>query len=439
MNGVQTPLSRRHLIGASLAFALAPSKATAQTSQSPFARIDRYLDRQATDADFAGVVVISRNGKAQFTRAHGFADRDHRVPNKPDTRFNVASIGKMFTSVAILRLVEQQRLTLGTRLASALPEYPDKAVAAKITIEQLLSHSSGLPNFEEGHYSPAAPDIERLAEWLPKFTQKPLDFQPGSAFGYSNTGYLVLGMIIEAVTSARFESYLESEVFRPLGMASTGYDRADRASLRRATGYWRSETEPGVWNNNMFISGVKGGPAGGAYSTAGDLIRFAEGMRSNRLIKKSTKDDAFEGRFDFRQERYGLGFSAATVNAQHIVGHSGGHYGAAGELLMLEPSGWNVAILSNCDVDAYWGIRATILDALAGPSSATAAYWETQRLISIALTKGADVARADHEARSHAPKPRISVIEVEAAKYTHRNRPELAQHLTKLAAIFGEP
>lgn len=429
-------LNRRAAIGLGAATALVPFAASAAISPLA-ADLDRFLRRSVQEDDLAGVVALTRHGRIVFERAYGLADRDHGTPNRIDTRFNLASINKMFTATAIMRLVEAGKVKLEDPLSRYLADWPDAHAAARITITQLLSHSSGIGNFWEEHAKRAKEEILALKHYLPLFASKSLEFAPGSRFGYSNGGYIALGLVIESVTGQEYHTYVRDTIFRPLGMVDTDAFRLDRAIPRRATGYARADDAPGEWNTGTFVSETRGSSAGGGYSTAHDLLRFADAYRSGKLMTNANRALATTGKFSYSKGQYGFGFSVDTVNGHRIVGHSGGHYGSANELLIFEDLGWTAVILTNCDVDACWGIIAKVKDLIAGPSPATKAFWHTRELIEVAVVKGEEAAVAFHANSANAPRPRSSVIEVAAAKHRHRRDVKAGDALDALAQRYA--
>lgn len=446
-----TELTRRSalaLLGAGVGMAATPQAAgAAATSRaSPgeraiVARLDAYIDRAIRDDDFSGTVMVGRGDRILFARAAGLASRDYGAPNRIDTRFNIASIGKLFTATAILRLVEQGRVRLDAPFAAWLPTYPNAPIARQVTIEQLLTHSSGLGNYWEAIAGRAPQDFVRLADFLPLFQSAPLAFAPGTRFDYSNNGYVVLGLVIEAVTGASFQDHVRQTIFAPLGMRGSDYWPLDLVVPNRATGFTRDEQAPGAWRSNTFVNQFRGHAAGGAYATTADLIAFARAWRGDRLFGRAMRDEMARGRFDYRQGRYGLGISTEIVNGHRIFGHSGGHIGIAGELMMFEgvgrDAGWDVAILTNGDVDGFWGVNAFVKDLLCGESASTAGYWHSLALVRAAASDGLPAARALHARRAAGVEARASVLEVEGVKARHRGRAEVADRIAALAAELG--
>ncbi len=412
----------------------AAERAGSASERAIAARLGTYLDRAIRDDDFSGAVMLGRNGRAVFARATGIASRDYPTPNRLDTRFNFASIGKLFTGTAILRLIEQGRVRLDAPFGTYLPDYPDVTIARQVTIEQLLTHSSGLGNYWEPIASRAPQAYVRLTDFLPLFQGVPLAFAPGTRFDYSNVGYVVLGLVIEAISGMSFQDHVQQTIFDPLGMRGSGYWPLDLVVANRATGFTRDEEVPGAWRSNLFVNQFRGHSAGGGYSTVGDLLAFARAWRADGLYRRALRDDAARRRFDYRRGQYGLGISTETINGHRIVGHSGGHIGIAGELMIFEDLGWDAAILTNGDVDGFWGVNAFLKDLLCGESASTRGYWHSLALVRVAAGENLAAARALHARRASGVEARPGVLEVEAVKTRHRGRPEAAGRITTLAA-----
>jgi len=256
-------------------------------------RLDAEIDRRAAADEFSGVVLVVRDGEVLLDRAVGWADRGLRVANRPDTSFNLGSINKIFTMVVIHQLAAEGRLRLDAPLADALPDYPDAEVAARITIRQLLDHSSGLGDFFNDRYDATPRDrLRSLADYLPLFAGRPLEFEPGSRRSYSNAGYLVLGLVIEKLTGKSYYDAVRARVFERAGMSDTESWPVDAVVPNRAVGYTRNgdAAEPSqTLRSNVERLPGRGSSAGGGYSTAADLARFAAALVGGRLLPPGTE------------------------------------------------------------------------------------------------------------------------------------------------------
>jgi CubicO group peptidase (beta-lactamase class C family) len=340
-------------------------KSTRRLSEAEaLADLGAYVDRLAAADQFSGVVLVARDREPIFTRAHGQASKAYGVPNRLDTKFNLASMNKMFTAVAIVQLAERGKLAYTDTIARLLPDYPNKDVARRVTIHQLLTHTSGLGDYFNPKWEAKKPKLRAVREYFPLFVDEPLGFEPGTTFGYSNAGYIVLGAIIEKVSGQSYYDYVREHVYQPAGMADTDSFETDVDVPNRAQGYTRMGPDhrmvPGPWRNNIFAIEPRGGPAGGGYSTAGDLLRFALALRDNTLLdSRSTESVLSEQVKDDRGGGYGYGFQVDAVRGRRIVGHSGGFAGVHSKLDIYRDSGYVVVVLSNYDRGA-----ARIIDRL---------------------------------------------------------------------------
>jgi CubicO group peptidase (beta-lactamase class C family) len=249
----------------------------------------KALDSLAALDQFSGVVVIARAGTPVFERAYGMADREGQRPNDLETAFNLGSINKIFTTIAIRQLAREGKLDLDSSLARAWPDYPNPAVAPRITIRQLLEHRSGIG----GNIFAAPPggrrsDIRHLRDYLPLFVGEPLQFGPGTRTQYSNAGYVVLGLVIERLSGEDYYEYVHRHIYEPAGMTRTAHWAVDSLPPNTALGYTRgTEDAPpspsAPLTRNVRLLPGRGSSAGGGYSTAHDLLRFLGALRAGRV------------------------------------------------------------------------------------------------------------------------------------------------------------
>jgi CubicO group peptidase (beta-lactamase class C family) len=273
-----------------------------------------------------------------------------------DTRFSLASMGKMFTAVAVARLAEQGKLGFDDTVGKHLPDYPNKDVARRVTIHQLLTHTSGLGDFFNDRWRARRASLRTVDDYLDLFADEPLAFEPGSKWAYSNAGYVVLGAIIERVTGQDYYEHIAAHVFRPAGMTRSGFFEPDGATEGMATGYTHEgpdgKPQPGPRQSNADHLPGRGNPAGGAWSTAEDLLRFAGALRSNALLDRRSVALATSPRAETGpgpESRYGYGFEIHTVNGHRAFGHFGGFPGVSTGLEVYPDLGYTVVILSNYD------------------------------------------------------------------------------------------
>lgn len=421
------PLTRRQLVGvagsAGLGLVAQPLRAApAAPVRDPAARLSAELDRLARDDDLSGTVRLARGNRVLLERAFGFADRGSRLPNRPDTRINIASIGKLFTSLAVLRLVAAGRLRLDQPLAEAWPGYPN-AAAGQATIAQLLSHTAGFGNHHTWLGSYTGPPLLTNADYFRKFSGEPLAQPPGQGFAYSNNGYAVLALLVERIAGEPFFAHLERTIFAPLGMRDTAALRADLDEPRMARGYVRAPDRPGRWQDNFDPRTPVGTGFGGLYSTAADLDRFGAAMADGSLLPALLMAAWTIGRNPYHRGVYGLGCSEVTIGGDRIIGHSGGHPGWAGELMVWPASGWRLSLLTNCEPDAYFAIVSFAKQLFSGADSISRNHDFTRHLAATFLTGGAGAARQLLAAVPPGVRPGEGLMDMVALREIHRGRP----------------
>ncbi|MDH8679740.1 serine hydrolase domain-containing protein [Fusibacter bizertensis] len=264
------------------------------------------------DKDFRGAISIKKNKESVFQNAYGYADLPNEIRNEINTRFATASAGKVFVAVGILKLVEEEKLSLDDTIGG-LVDFDLNKIDKSITVKQLLNHTSGIPDyFDESimdEYDELWIDfpnykIRKSSDLLPLFIDKPMMYGPGDRFKYNNTGFVVLGLIIEKVTGLPFDTYLKEQIFDPCGMLDTGYYELDRLPARCANAYIFDEVRKEFYTN-IYSVDVKGTGAGGAFTTVLDIDKFWENLIDGKLVSKSmveqmltvqsSDDDTFYG------------------------------------------------------------------------------------------------------------------------------------------------
>lgn len=313
--------------------------------------LGKNVDRLAAQDRFSGAVLLAKGGKVLFEHAYGYADHAFNVPNKVDTKFNLGSMGKMFTGVAVLQLAQEGKLSLDDKLIKDMPDYPNKDVANQITIRQLLTHTSGLGDFFGPEFMGSSmAKFNTLESLVPLFVNKPLLFEPGSKWSYSNAGFIVLGLVIQHMSGENYYDYVRTHIFEPAGMSNTGNAPWDADVPNRAVGYMVGESPGAPRKSNIFVL-QRGGSAGGGYSTVGDLLKFAEALEEGKLLNKTYTDMDMTGQAATPRPgvKYGFGMEEAFVNGVRIVGHGGGGPGINSNLDMYPGLGYTVAIMSNYD------------------------------------------------------------------------------------------
>jgi CubicO group peptidase (beta-lactamase class C family) len=316
--------------------------------------LDTLLEQQVEADLFSGAVLVARDGIPLFMKAYGLASKRYSVPNQIDTKFNLGSMNKMFTAVAIAQLAAQGALSFSDPIAMHLPDYP-RDVASKVTIHHLLTHTSGLGNFFNEKFEASRSKLRTVDDFIPLFIDQPLAFEPGERWQYSNAGFIVLGAVIQRVSSGQsYFDYVREHVYKPAGMHNTDAYDMDRPIPNLAIGYTRAYVrewpELGPWRSNLFLHTIKGGPAGGGFSTVEDLLKFDQALRGHKLLSPEHTNTVLAGKVDLPGApgtQYAYGFHDDRTKASRIVGHGGGFPGINGQLDMYLDLGYTVAVLSN--------------------------------------------------------------------------------------------
>jgi CubicO group peptidase (beta-lactamase class C family) len=248
------------------------------------------LVKSRSDAGgFSGVVLVAVGDRVVAHESAGLANRAFAVPVAKDTKFNLGSINKLFTRIAVAQLAEKGRLSLDDTVGKLLPDYPNPDVAEKVTVRQLLDFTSGMGDFFGDKFDATPKDrLRDHRDYLALFASDPLLFEPGTSRRYSNAGYVVLGLIVERISGRRYGDYVREHVFGPAGMGDTDSYEADVPVVNLAEGYtltWGGADHPGLSpRSNVYSRPARGSAAGGGYSTAPDLLKFARALRAGRLL-----------------------------------------------------------------------------------------------------------------------------------------------------------
>lgn len=263
-------------------------------------KVDEYMNAAVKFTHFSGSVLVARNGMPIISKGYGMANYELAKPNSPQTIFRLGSVTKAITGIAIMMLQEKGKL----KLDDPACKYLDTCLASwqPITIRHLLNHSSGLPDFynlNEFRQKQGVPIPQ--PELLSAIRNKPLEFAPGSRSNYNNSGYYLLGMIIEKVSGYPYDVFLKNNIFSPLGMTSTGYDSIRRIIKNRASGYVKQN---GQLMNAYYVDMTNPYAAGGLISTTEDLLRLDQALYSEKLLTKHSLKEMFTA----NQAGYGLGW-----------------------------------------------------------------------------------------------------------------------------------
>jgi CubicO group peptidase (beta-lactamase class C family) len=305
------------------------------TQAQALAALTAHANQRARADEFAGAMLVARHGKVLLKDAWGRADRKAGTANTPATRFRIGSMNKMFTAVATLQLVEAHKLALDDPIGKHLPDYPNKQVAAKVTVRHLLTHTGGTGDIFGPEFDQHRLMLREHRDYLKLYGSRGLSFEPGTRFEYSNYGFVLLGALIEQVSGMSYYGYVDDHVFRRAGMRSTGSLPESVEVPGRAVGYLRS-SPGGPWVPNTDTLPWRGTAAGGGYSTVGDLLRFAQALNSGRLISTATLAEATRP----HQQQYGFGFDVQGRGQLRSYGHGGGAPGMNGELRIFPELGY---------------------------------------------------------------------------------------------------
>ena len=312
-------------------------------------KIDELVSRYAEYGKFDGAILVAEEGKVIYQKAFGWANREWDIPNQTDTKFRIASMTKQFTAMLIMQLVAEKQLTLTEPITTYLPEYP-KESGNKINIHHLLTHTAGIPNYTSfDDYRSIMRRPMQPTEIIYLFADSSLQFTPGERFSYSNSGYVVLGAIIEKVSGKSYEKVLQEKILKPLGMNHTGIDKPGRVLKNRALGY--NENGANYMNAN-FIDMSVAFAAGNIYSTVEDLFLWDQALYTQKLLPANYMDLIFTPHIPAWGQHYGYGWNIGkkrignTKDCLPVVEHDGGINGF-NSLIVRVPSARSSIILLN--------------------------------------------------------------------------------------------
>jgi CubicO group peptidase (beta-lactamase class C family) len=297
---------------------------------------------------FSGAIAIARGGDLLVSQGYGLANREHAVPNSPLTKFRLASVSKQFTATAIMLLQQQGKLHVHDPIGAHLADCP--TTWGMVTIHHLLSHTSGVPNhtdFPETWATIGQP--KTVPELIATFKDRSLDFAPGQRWNYSNSGYILLGALVEQLAGQSYEQFMREQIFEPLGMFDSGYDRHTPILPHRAAGYARRD---GAVVNAGYIDMSIPYAGGALYSTVGDLCLWDQALYAERLIPQELQNMMFTpapiaespGQAD-----YGYGWAIYRTFERRCVGHSGGIFGFSTHLTRFLDDRILIVVLSNLE------------------------------------------------------------------------------------------
>lgn len=315
-------------------------------AQDKVAKIDELVKHFNELGQFNGSILVAESGRVIYKKGFGYANMEWKIPNDPETKFRLGSLTKQFTSTLILQLVEQGKIKLDGKLTDYLPDYR-KDTGDRVTIHQLLNHTSGIPSYTD---QPAfLQDVSRnpytVANFVKKYTSGDLEFEPGSKFSYNNSGYFILGAIIEKLTGKTYADVLRDNIFVPLGMKNSGYDKSSVLLPKRAAGYAKT---PAGYVNAAYIDMSVPYAAGSLYSTVEDLYLWDQALYGDKLLTAKSKELMFTpGLQDYG---YGIGIRDSELSDKtklKTAEHSGGINGFSTFMMHFVADKHMVVVLDN--------------------------------------------------------------------------------------------
>src|SRR5262245_7661866 len=327
--------------------------------------LNGYIDKLVAEDDLAGSLLVAQGDRVVVQRSFGFADSARTRLIGPATRMNLGSGGKMFTALAVAQLVEAGRLRYTDTLARVLPAVATQPFARKVTLHHLLSHTSGIGEFWTDDYERHWRELRRLSDYLPYILAAGTRFEPGARYEYSNSNFLLLGLVLEAATGRSYDQVVGERIFGPLTMRDTGlfpFDDRDPAQAQRlARGTGRG------WHQAPH--GYRGSSAGGALSTSGDMLRFARALCGGRIVSRPMLGSLTTSRTSGLPDSsmpYGYGFILDGKGPGRSFGHGGIAAGVNFELRYFPATDVTLIAFSNQDNGAYDDLRRNTIRLITG-------------------------------------------------------------------------
>ena len=310
------------------------------SAQDITAKVDELAAAYMKQNRFMGSVLAAKGGRVLLAKGYGYANLEHEVPNTPQTKFRLGSITKQFTAALILKLEEQGKLATTDPVSKYYPEAPE--AWKKLTIHHLITHTSGIPNYTAlPDYGPKMRDKVTLTGMIARFQDKPLEFEPGTKFRYSNSGYFLLGYIIEKASGESYEAFLKKTIFDPLDMQSSGYDWDTTLLKHRAAGYELGpDRKP---RNAPYLDMGQPYAAGSLYSTVEDLYRWDRALYTDKLLAAKTREKMFTPALD----RYAYGFIVDQQFNRRRISHGGGINGFTTQISRYPDDDMCIVVLNN--------------------------------------------------------------------------------------------
>lgn len=325
------------------------SKAERMDESQAIEALQQRIKALVDEGKFSGSVLITKNGKPIFSHSSGYSSIDAKTLNRIETKFNLGSMNKMFTAIAISQLAEQGKLNFSDSIKKYLPDYPNPDFAS-VTIDQLLTHTGGTGDIFGPEYKANIDTLNEPRDYITLYGTRPLEFEPGTQWRYSNYGFVLLGAIIEEVSGQNYYDYIQEHIYCPAGMSSSGSYWKTQETENLAIGYTVDGSS--LKNNYDFIP-MRGSPAGGGYSTAEDLQKFANALLSYKLLSANFTNLVTTGKIAIQgSEKYAYGFFDVLEDGIRRFGHSGGAPGINSSLRIYPSSGYVVVVMGNFDPPA---------------------------------------------------------------------------------------
>jgi CubicO group peptidase (beta-lactamase class C family) len=345
-------------------FALAASGTAAEKTLKE--KIDEIVRAEVKHDLFSGTVLVAEYGKIIYSGAFGYADRDHMVPNKLETRYNIGSIGKTFTATLVMQLVQEGKIDLEDSLSMYLPDFPHWE-RDKIKIKHLLNHSSGLGNYmAHEKYDMGWHSIRSIEDALELIYDQDLLFEPGTRYRYSNSGMVVLGAVIEKVTGKSYKDYLTERILEPLGMSESGIVYPEDIVPNRAIGY----SHTGEYYRSEVLREMPALSDGGLRTTVNDMLKYDQALCGEELLSGKYKEIMWTPIEPSRP--YAFGWEVVPIEGGTVIRHGGGLPGFNAAFRRYPEQGYTIIVLANYNGDPANELADKIKAALFGQPYALA-------------------------------------------------------------------
>lgn len=371
--------------------------ATNVSAQQNAKKIDLLMKQYYDYGQFNGSVLVAEKGKVIYKKGFGMANMEWAIPNQPDTKFRIGSVTKQFTAALVLQLVQEGKIKLDGKITDYLADYR-KDTGDRVTIHQLLNHTSGIPSYTSrpNFLAEVSRNPYSVTDFVKQFASGDFEFEPGSKFSYNNSGYFLLGAIIEKVTGKSYETVLKERILDPLGMTNTGYDHHARILQKRASGY---EKTPAGYVNAAYLDMSLPYAAGSLYSTVEDLYKWDQSLYEDKILSAASKKLMFTP--GLGNYGYGLNISdqpiAKTEQKTRIIGHGGGINGFNSLLSRAVDKTQTVIILDNVGFGNYHQrITSSIIGILNGQPAEPPKRSIAEALYKIATEKNVATAIAEY-------------------------------------------